>query len=301
MATPQQAHLSITCHCKAITITFPPLREPANECLCNICRRYGALWAYYKPDEVRVEGDEIEPRSVSGPASSGHLGLRPPSVSAKSFVRSNLISCETCGMCACRKDALSRPHPAKSSLCYWNGVRIAANGFESSVCVDCREVGCAVVLTGAGIRKETSMSHSSSYIVSDETIAFINGIIAADVQADQQAAAAVRNQVPIQRPQPPTCLPALPKGRHKVGHACPEGNDNCHFHYSLEPCHKPRWTCEIALRESSLRFNAKNFLNGAPVRWNEEHTLCVAPGAHPSQMCQDHFDIYAETLPSNER
>lgn len=55
------------------------------------------------------------------------------------------------------------------------------------------------------------------------------------------------------------------------------------------------------VRESSLRFNAKNFLKGAPVRWNEEHTLCVAPGAHPSQMCQDHFDIYAETLPSNER
>ncbi|GAB7335870.1 hypothetical protein MBLNU13_g08130t1 [Cladosporium sp. NU13] len=49
--------LQITCHCKAVRITFPPLREPANECLCSICRRYGALWAYYKPDEVKVEGE----------------------------------------------------------------------------------------------------------------------------------------------------------------------------------------------------------------------------------------------------
>ena len=60
MAAPQQANRSITCHCKAIRITFPPAREPANECLCNVCRRYGALWAYYNVDEVHIEGDAIE-------------------------------------------------------------------------------------------------------------------------------------------------------------------------------------------------------------------------------------------------
>lgn len=57
MAATQQATQSITCHCKAIKIAFPPLREPANECMCSICRRYGALWAYYKPDEVQIEGE----------------------------------------------------------------------------------------------------------------------------------------------------------------------------------------------------------------------------------------------------
>lgn len=57
MASPQQSHLTTTCHCKSIRLTFPPLRAPALECLCSICRRYGALWAYYKPDEVHVEGD----------------------------------------------------------------------------------------------------------------------------------------------------------------------------------------------------------------------------------------------------
>ena len=50
-------NLQITCHCGAIRLTFPPLRAPANECLCSICRRYGALWAYYKPHEVEVEGE----------------------------------------------------------------------------------------------------------------------------------------------------------------------------------------------------------------------------------------------------
>jgi len=58
MAETQAAKRTITCHCKAIRITFPPLREPALECLCSVCRRYGALWAYYKPDEVHVEGEE---------------------------------------------------------------------------------------------------------------------------------------------------------------------------------------------------------------------------------------------------
>ncbi|KAK3647598.1 hypothetical protein LTR56_003272 [Elasticomyces elasticus] len=60
MANPHQAPATITCHCKAIRITFPPLREPANECLCSICRRYGAFWAYYKPEEVQIEGDTME-------------------------------------------------------------------------------------------------------------------------------------------------------------------------------------------------------------------------------------------------
>ena len=62
--TSSQTH-TITCHCKSISLTFPwPLREPALECLCSICRRYGALWAYYKVDEVQIDTTEkgvIEP------------------------------------------------------------------------------------------------------------------------------------------------------------------------------------------------------------------------------------------------
>lgn len=56
MTDQKPAQQSMTCHCKSVRLTFPALREPTLECLCNVCRRYGALWSYFKPDEVRVEG-----------------------------------------------------------------------------------------------------------------------------------------------------------------------------------------------------------------------------------------------------
>lgn len=54
--------VSSTCHCKSVRLTFPRPTDPVNECLCSICRRYGALWAYYKPSEVQmqIEGHETE-------------------------------------------------------------------------------------------------------------------------------------------------------------------------------------------------------------------------------------------------
>lgn len=55
--TTEDARVTATCHCKAISITFPKPSEPANECLCSICRRYGALWLYYSADKVEFKGD----------------------------------------------------------------------------------------------------------------------------------------------------------------------------------------------------------------------------------------------------
>jgi hypothetical protein len=52
--------LTATCHCKAIRITFPTPEKALNECQCSVCRRYGALWAYYGQDEVKVEGQTTE-------------------------------------------------------------------------------------------------------------------------------------------------------------------------------------------------------------------------------------------------
>jgi hypothetical protein len=48
--------LVATCHCGAIRITVPRRPRTLTACNCSICRRYGALWAYYKPEAVRVEG-----------------------------------------------------------------------------------------------------------------------------------------------------------------------------------------------------------------------------------------------------
>ncbi|KAJ5454832.1 uncharacterized protein N7458_005788 [Penicillium daleae] len=44
-----------SCHCGAITVTVPRRPEYINVCQCTICRRYGAAWGYYHPDEVKIE------------------------------------------------------------------------------------------------------------------------------------------------------------------------------------------------------------------------------------------------------
>lgn len=49
--------LTSTCHCKAVEIHFPKPTAALNECRCGICRKYGALWAYFPPEKVRVEGE----------------------------------------------------------------------------------------------------------------------------------------------------------------------------------------------------------------------------------------------------
>lgn len=49
--------LEATCHCSAVKIRVPAEPPWLNDCNCSICRRLGALWAYYHPSEVTfVEG-----------------------------------------------------------------------------------------------------------------------------------------------------------------------------------------------------------------------------------------------------
>lgn len=51
--------MSVTgsCHCGAVRIAVPAAPEWIASCNCSICRRTGALMAYYPPGEVRVAGD----------------------------------------------------------------------------------------------------------------------------------------------------------------------------------------------------------------------------------------------------
>ena len=46
--------LSATCHCGAVRIEIPRRPRTLTNCNCSICRRYGALWAYYKASDVRI-------------------------------------------------------------------------------------------------------------------------------------------------------------------------------------------------------------------------------------------------------
>lgn len=46
-----------TCHCGAVKLEIAIAPETVTDCNCSICRRYGALWAYYSPSHVRIAGD----------------------------------------------------------------------------------------------------------------------------------------------------------------------------------------------------------------------------------------------------
>jgi hypothetical protein len=42
-----------SCHCGAIELEVVLAPEEVTSCNCSICRRYGVLWAYYSPTQVR--------------------------------------------------------------------------------------------------------------------------------------------------------------------------------------------------------------------------------------------------------
>lgn len=48
--------LCATCHCGTIRIEIPEPPQTVTNCNCSICRRLGALWAYYPVGSVRVSG-----------------------------------------------------------------------------------------------------------------------------------------------------------------------------------------------------------------------------------------------------
>ncbi|KAJ5619107.1 hypothetical protein N7510_003091 [Penicillium lagena] len=51
----ESTRIRSSCHCGAITVIVPRLPDHINHCQCTICRRYGAAWGYYHPDEVKIE------------------------------------------------------------------------------------------------------------------------------------------------------------------------------------------------------------------------------------------------------
>ena len=50
------ALLQASCHCGAVKINVPGLPEYLVDCNCSICRRNGALWAFYDMAAVAVDG-----------------------------------------------------------------------------------------------------------------------------------------------------------------------------------------------------------------------------------------------------
>lgn len=42
-----------SCHCGAVELEIAQPPKEITECNCSICRRYGVLWAYYSPTQVK--------------------------------------------------------------------------------------------------------------------------------------------------------------------------------------------------------------------------------------------------------
>jgi len=46
--------IEATCHCGAVRLEIDAAPKEVTDCNCSVCRRYGVLWAYYSPKQVRV-------------------------------------------------------------------------------------------------------------------------------------------------------------------------------------------------------------------------------------------------------
>lgn len=53
---PHDTLLEGACHCGAVRLRLPAMPEKATRCNCSICRRLGAVWAYYGVGTVQIEG-----------------------------------------------------------------------------------------------------------------------------------------------------------------------------------------------------------------------------------------------------
>jgi hypothetical protein len=44
-----------SCHCGQVRLEIAAAPDKVTDCNCSICRRYGVLWAYYSPNDVRIK------------------------------------------------------------------------------------------------------------------------------------------------------------------------------------------------------------------------------------------------------
>jgi len=47
-----------SCHCGAVSFTYPKQPDWLTSCNCSVCRRYNPLWAYAKVSEISLRAAE---------------------------------------------------------------------------------------------------------------------------------------------------------------------------------------------------------------------------------------------------
>lgn len=69
-----------SCHCGKTKIALPGQPTQARSCNCTYCSRAGAIWAYYKPDQLRFIAQEDEqtyaPRGMNRHHFCGTCGMQ---------------------------------------------------------------------------------------------------------------------------------------------------------------------------------------------------------------------------------
>ena len=53
---------TVSCHCGAVMLELQRKPRKMTQCNCSVCRRYGALWAYFQRKSIRIltEGNALE-------------------------------------------------------------------------------------------------------------------------------------------------------------------------------------------------------------------------------------------------
>lgn len=49
--------LSLFCHCGRVTVQIAKRPDFIHECNCTLCQKTGAIWGYFEPAEVTIQGE----------------------------------------------------------------------------------------------------------------------------------------------------------------------------------------------------------------------------------------------------
>ncbi|MEZ9315023.1 GFA family protein [Vibrio lentus] len=50
--------MELKCHCGNVSLTLSSIPKEIGECNCSICHRYAAAWAYFSPEQVRIDSKD---------------------------------------------------------------------------------------------------------------------------------------------------------------------------------------------------------------------------------------------------
>jgi hypothetical protein len=63
LSSPGGTMLPASCHCGAVQFEIDRKPRQLTDCNCSICRRYGALWAYYRRKSIYLRPGSLEAMS----------------------------------------------------------------------------------------------------------------------------------------------------------------------------------------------------------------------------------------------